>query len=465
MRSWFSNKGRTETGGRKMEIGEWFEKKSYIFILCKSVNKTKIIMKSQKLLIIIISAFMIISCDEKEKKCIVHGKVINRDSKAIILKKAYKDTRTTDTTRIPISDSTFSFELNFKYPQAYALIFEEELKKGAWRPIYFFPVDGKIKMRLFDTDHFSKNQIDGSQLTTHYYNIQEKMENKLKKTSNYLRDSLSSLRKSNNYHSDTMKALEEKMRDIGYNNKDSRKVYNKMNQLRETGNAFTPTANQVRKQLNDNERKIIKELYDYMEQNPNIVSYYLLLDYLQRYESHKKVLDLNTMRNLQEIFAKKYEKHPYTKLTQELLWNIDNIKVGGKYYDFTLPDTSGEKHTLSELIKGRYALIDIWAPWCGPCISQSRSMIPVYKDFKDKGFTIVGIAGKYKNISRVKTLLKKDQYPWITLIDSNWTSEIWTKYGLIRSGGGIFFVNKKGEILAVNPSPDSVRDKLNDALD
>lgn len=421
-------------------------------------------MKSQKLLLFIVLAFMITSCSEKEKTCIVNGKVINRDSKAIILKKAYKDSRTADTTRIPISDSTFSFELNFQYPQAYSLIFEEELKKGAWDPIHFFPVDGGMNMKLFDHDNFSKNQIDGSQLTTQYYDIQEKMRKKAKKASRHLRDSLSSLRKSNNYHSDTMNALMEKMREIGYNHKDSRKIYNKMNQLRETGKAFTPAANRVRKQLTDNERKIMKELYDYMEQNPNIVSYYLLLDDLQYYDTHKKVLDINTMKNLQEILAEKYEQHPYTKLTRELLWNIENIKVGGKYYDFTLPDTSGEKHTLSELIKGKYALIDIWAPWCGPCISQSRSMIPVYKDFKDQSFTIVGVAGKYKNIERVKTRLEKDQYPWITLVDSNWTSGIWTKYGLSKAGGGIFFVNEKGEILAVNPSPDSVRNKLNEAL-
>jgi len=38
-------------------------------------------------------------------------------------------------------------------------------------------------------------------------------------------------------------------------------------------------------------------------------------------------------------------------------------------------------------------------------------MVPVYNEFKDKGFTIVGVAGELKNTSRLAKFLKKEKWP------------------------------------------------------
>lgn len=47
-------------------------------------------------------------------------------------------------------------------------------------------------------------------------------------------------------------------------------------------------------------------------------------------------------------------------------------------------------HSIS--LKEKVAMIDLWVSWFDPCRRKSQSMIPVYEAYKDKGFTIVGVA-------------------------------------------------------------------------
>jgi thiol-disulfide isomerase/thioredoxin len=261
-----------------------------------------------------------------------------------------------------------------------------------------------------------------------------------------------------------MKILNKRMDEIGTMQKDSRKIYNQIDQLEESGQAYTPSANQIIKQLNEFKINVKNEMYDYIKQQPDIVSFYMLIDEMKHYKSNKMYQNINTLNELQEMFAMKFKYHPYTKLSQELIWSIKNIKVGGKYFDFTLSDINGKSFTFSKEIEGKYAMVIFWAPWCSPCIASSRYMIPVFEEFKDKGFTIVGVAGKYKNINEVKDRLQKDKYPWITLIDPDWESSVWTRYGLKGSGGESFLIDDKGKIIAIYPSSDEVRSILMEKL-
>ena len=60
--------------------------------------------------------------------------------------------------------------------------------------------------------------------------------------------------------------------------------------------------------------------------------------------------------------------------------------------------------------------IDVWATWCGPCIATSRTMIPVYNEYKNKGFTIVGVAAEIDNTDRLIKTLEREEFPWLNLV-------------------------------------------------
>ncbi len=91
-------------------------------------------------------------------------------------------------------------------------------------------------------------------------------------------------------------------------------------------------------------------------------------------------------------------------------------------------------------------------------------MIPVYEEFKDKGFTVVGIA-REKRRSDMEQAVRKDGYPWACYAEVEDANNVWALHGIGNSGGGTFLVDSDGSLLAVGASADEVREILRKKLD
>lgn len=57
---------------------------------------------------------------------------------------------------------------------------------------------------------------------------------------------------------------------------------------------------------------------------------------------------------------------------------------------FTLLNLKGESVSLSDF-SGKVILINFWASWCAPCVSELPAMERLYQRLKDQGFVIVAI--------------------------------------------------------------------------
>lgn len=136
---------------------------------------------------------------------------------------------------------------------------------------------------------------------------------------------------------------------------------------------------------------------------------------------------------------------------------IEGAKIyeGAPYQDFTLPDTEGNRVSLSSLIDGKVALLDLWASWCGSCRSNSRLLVPVYEKYKDAGFTVVGAAREFKD-SEWRKALAQDAYPWTNLIALGEDQAVWTLYGVPNGAGARFLIGPDGTILKIDPTPEEV---------
>ncbi len=418
-------------------------------------------MKIKIYLFILGISLLISACTQKENTCIITGKVINRpQSTELRLTKSFVDFRSQSAIQIPIKDSSFYYELHFKDIEAYTLVFDDEFIQGAMRPITFFATDGTINMELYPMNEYKKNIISGGKENSDFIEYQKNKMDEMGELTKPIQDSMRILQANDNYNSQEMKDLLERLKNTE-KQEDKFKMYTEINEMYQSGEGLSIAARKLNAQYDSISKLFQDREVEYLRNNVTIPSYYMLIQAIIYTKDFPKIFELEPLRNLQKVFSSKFKNHSYTEYSNEILWRIANLKPGGEFFDFTLPDTIGTEHTLSKEISGKFAFIDIWAPWCGPCIAKSREMKPIYDTYKDKGFTVVGVASKYEEFENVLNLLKKDKYPWITLVDKpELDSRINEHYGIEMAGGGCVLVDNSGKIVLVNPTVEDVQKVL-----
>lgn len=224
-----------------------------------------------------------------------------------------------------------------------------------------------------------------------------------------------------------------------------------MRRMFDEGRVYTPEFEAAEKAIGEAFRRQFAARCHYAVEHPGPVGLY----FLQEAAASELADTALVRRAVEEIYAKRYPAAYATRWLQGWLVGC-NAKVGGSYFDFTAPDLGGINHTLSAEIGGRVALVDLWGSWCGSCRSHSMALIPVYNKYKDRGFTVVGVAREFRDSHAMKKAIERDGYPWLNLLELDDRLGIWTKYGVGNAGGARFLVGRDGKILAVNPDAAQV---------
>lgn len=58
--------------------------------------------------------------------------------------------------------------------------------------------------------------------------------------------------------------------------------------------------------------------------------------------------------------------------------------------DFTLPDVQGVEHKLSDY-RGKWVVVNYWATWCPPCLTEIPELVDFHEDHKDKDAVVLGV--------------------------------------------------------------------------
>jgi thiol-disulfide isomerase/thioredoxin len=231
-------------------------------------------------------------------------------------------------------------------------------------------------------------------------------------------------------------------------------------ELYDCGKAYTPEyhafQSKYKEALKDRERFFI----DYIRNDHSLVGLFVLKNQMQWSRDSSNDSIYTVIYN--DVYRSLFPGHSLSKYIE--MWiGSRNIKVGGRYVDFSAPDLSGTQHTLSKEIAGKVALIDLWASWCGPCRRLSKSMIPIYEKYKERGFTVVGVARENKR-ENLEQAVVTDGYPWLNLLELNDENKIWVKYGIENAAGNAILVDRDGTILAIYPTAEEVERILQEKL-
>ncbi|MCP4147780.1 MAG: redoxin family protein [bacterium] len=90
-----------------------------------------------------------------------------------------------------------------------------------------------------------------------------------------------------------------------------------------------------------------------------------------------------------------------------------NIGIGKPAKDFTVKLLNSEKSFTLSKHKGKVILVDFWATWCPPCVKGIPYLKKYYKQFKNKGFEIIGVSLDSK-IQKVIDYVAKEKVEWVT---------------------------------------------------
>ena len=109
----------------------------------------------------------------------------------------------------------------------------------------------------------------------------------------------------------------------------------------------------------------------------------------------------------------------------------------GRYgsYGFSVPSLEGKRVSLEDY-RGRVALVNFWAPWCGPCRMETPALMRMHRKYGERGFSVIGVAVQ-SNEGDVHEFVKEFGIPYAIGVDTD--NSVSSQYGLFALPASFLF--------------------------
>ena len=203
--------------------------------------------------------------------------------------------------------------------------------------------------------------------------------------------------------------------------------------------------------------------FDYLSETvPGPIGLYIIMDNI--HISQQRSADISGWLNL---YDEKFKDVSPSDRMHDLITTVSDaasMVEGRRFIDFTLPDQYSTERTLSELIEGKTAVLELWASWCRSCRVNARSLKPLYEKYHNSGFEVIGIAREYRTQAKWIKALEEDAYPWPNMVALEDSHHIWTQYGCPDKAGRTLLIDKNGIIVKIDPSKDEIEQYIKENI-
>jgi thiol-disulfide isomerase/thioredoxin len=238
-------------------------------------------------------------------------------------------------------------------------------------------------------------------------------------------------------------------------------VRSKMTEFMQYVNSQEPTE-KLQQEVSERYKALQQEMLQisvkFLEENPGtLLSAYILIS---------GVLSLGgSEETIQSIYDKLEENVKRSALGNLISKELSRMKfkelsIGEMYRDMTMKTPDGKNISLSDYVgKGKYVFIDFWASWCGYCRQENPNVVALYKEYKNKGFEIIGVSLDSDREAWIKGI-SDDGITWPQMSDlKEWDSEAVIKYR-IKGIPFTVLLDKEGKVIDVNLKGEKLKDKL-----
>lgn len=212
---------------------------------------------------------------------------------------------------------------------------------------------------------------------------------------------------------------------------------------------------QLQQQLEEKNTEFRKKA---IAENPNQFTSILLFNDMMRTQQ----VPQPEMKKLYDGLSKEVRNTFIGKEIGNQLSKSAAVAVGSKAPAFTAKTPEGEDLALEDAL-GKYTLLDFWAAWCLPCRKENPNIVNVYDEYKDRGFTVLGVSLD-KDREKWLQAIEKDGLEWNQVSNLKfWQDPIAKDYN-IKAIPASFLLDEDGKIIAQNLRGPALKQKIEELL-
>jgi peroxiredoxin len=166
--------------------------------------------------------------------------------------------------------------------------------------------------------------------------------------------------------------------------------------------------------------------------------------------------DAATAREVYNTLLARFGNSP--NLRQKVQAELKRLdKVGKPAPQFATEDVKGNPLRLAAY-HGKYVLVDFWATWCAPCISELPRLQAAYRTYHDSGFEIIGVSLD-ENKTAVTDFVKVRNIPWPQVHNASSSADLVESFGVITIPA-VYLIDPEGSIVRLDLRGKALDDTL-----